>query len=129
MNYSKQRESMMHFLKGTKTHPTAQEIYTEMRKNDPKISLGTVYRNLALLTKTGAVLRIDTNQDSVHYDGCTEPHYHLICDHCGKVYDLDIEQMDLDKKIEAEYGCRISGHSLIFYGKCRDCIAAEELAE
>lgn len=121
MNYSKQREMMMRILRSTKSHPTAQEIYAEMRKSDPKISLGTVYRNLALLTKNGSVMRIDTNHDSVHYDGCTDPHYHFICDSCGKVYDLDIEPIDLDERVEREFDCTVTGHSLIFYGKCSSC--------
>ena len=92
-----------------------------MRKSDPKISLGTVYRNLALLTKNGSVMRIDTNHDSVHYDGCTDPHYHFICDSCGKVYDLDIEPIALDERVEREFDCTVTGHSLIFYGKCSSC--------
>lgn len=121
MNYSKQREAMLNILRSTKTHPTANEIYVEMRKNDPKISLGTVYRNLALLTGTGTVMRIDTNQDSVHYDGCTKPHYHFVCDTCGRVIDLNLKQLDVDKEIEAECDCKVSEHMLIFYGKCSKC--------
>lgn len=121
MNYSKQREAMMRILRNTRSHPTAQEIYNEMRKSDPKISLGTVYRNLALLTKTGSVLRIDTNHESVHYDAHTEPHYHFICNECGKVFDLDIKPLDLDGVVEDEFDCTVTGHSLIFYGICGDC--------
>lgn len=121
MNYSKQREAMLNILRSTKSHPTANEIYVEMRKKDPKISLGTVYRNLALLTGTGTVMRIDTNQDSVHYDGCTEPHYHFVCDGCGKVFDLSMKQLDINKEVEEECDCKVSDHMLIFYGKCSDC--------
>ncbi len=121
MNYSKQREAMLKILCGTKTHPTANEIYLEMRKADPKISLGTVYRNLALLTETGTIMRIDTNHDSVHYDGCTDTHYHFICEKCGKVYDLRLEPLKLKAEVEAEIDCEVSDHMLIFYGKCSKC--------
>ena len=74
MGYSRQREMLLYVLRQTKSHPTADDIYNELRKRDPKISLGTVYRNLALLTRNGSILRIDTEHDSVHYDGLTHPH-------------------------------------------------------
>ena len=122
MNYSKQREILLGILKASKEHPTAQDIYNEMRRNDPKISLGTVYRNLSLLVKNGTVLRIDTDHDSVHYDGCTKPHPHFICDVCGRVYDLPEESEDLDSRVEEENLCKVRGHSLIFYGTCHACL-------
>lgn len=121
MNYSKQRESMLRILRNTKSHPTANEIYTEIRKTDPKISLGTVYRNLNLLCDNGIILRIDTDHDSVHYDGCIEPHCHFVCRNCDKVFDLSLDTSDLDKKVEAECGFDVRGHSLVFYGKCNNC--------
>ncbi len=121
MNYSKQRETMLNILRSTTSHPTANDIYIEMRKNDPKISLGTVYRNLAMLTEHGIILRLDTEHNSVHYDGCVEPHYHFVCNGCGKVIDLDIEPINADKQINEKYGCNISSHTLIFYGTCKEC--------
>lgn len=121
MNYSKQRETMLNILRSTTSHPTANDIYVEMRKNDPKISLGTVYRNLAMLTENGIILRLDTEHNSVHYDGCVKPHYHFVCNDCGKVIDLDIEPIDFDKQIREKHGCNVSSHMLIFYGTCSGC--------
>ena len=121
MNYSKQRESMLRILRSTKSHPTANEIYMEMRKTDSKISLGTVYRNLNLLCVNGIILRIDTNHDSVHYDGCVEPHCHFVCSDCKRVFDLELDTSDLDDKVREETDFTVSGHSLVFYGKCNNC--------
>lgn len=121
MNYSKQRESMLRILRSTESHPTANEIYTEMRKTDSKISLGTVYRNLSLLCENGIILRIDTDHDSVHYDGKTEPHSHFVCSDCKRVFDLLIDTGDLDKRVEDEKNFIVTGHSLVFYGKCNNC--------
>lgn len=121
MNYSKQREAMLNILRNSSSHPTANEIYEMMRRNDPKISLGTVYRNLALLTENGIIKRIDTEDDSAHYDGYTAPHYHFVCDSCGSVCDLQIPPIDIDGAVEAECGGEVSGHSLIFYGICKEC--------
>ncbi len=121
MGYSKQREMLLSVLRSTSSHPTANDIYEEMRKRDPKISLGTVYRNLALLTKSGTILRIDTEDDSVHYDGFTHPHYHFICNECGEVTDLSIDPISIDSEVEKEIGGDVVGHSFVFYGKCKKC--------
>lgn len=121
MNYSKQRGAILSYLKSTKTHPTANDIYTEVKKTDPKLSLGTVYRNLGLLSRNGMILRIDTDHDSVHYDGFTHPHYHFVCEVCGKVLDLEMERINLDKAVEEELDCKVNGHSLLFNGVCKDC--------
>lgn len=121
MRYSKQRESLLSVLRNTRQHPTAQEIYEKMRERDPKISLGTVYRNLALLTELGEILRIDTEHDSVHYDGFTHQHYHFVCSDCKSVSDLDMPPLSIEAEVEKQTGCSVSGHSLVFYGKCKNC--------
>lgn len=121
MGYSKQREMMLSVLRSTNSHPTANDIYEEMCKRDPKISLGTVYRNLALLTKSGVILRIDTEHDSVHYDGFTHRHYHFVCNDCGEVTDLSINPINIDSEVEKEIGGDVVGHNLVFYGKCKKC--------
>lgn len=121
MGYSRQREMLLSVLKDTRSHPTANDIYEEMRKRDPKISLGTVYRNLALLTENGVILRIDTEHDSVHYDGFTHPHYHFVCNGCGEVSDLSVNPLDINEAVENETGGSVAGHTLVFYGKCKKC--------
>ena len=121
MGYSKQREALLTVLMNTTAHPTANDIYEKMRENDPKISRGTVYRNLAMLSESGRILRIDTVHDSVHYDGCVRPHYHFVCSKCGKVADLTIEPIKIDEAVESDIECKVNAHSLIFYGECKEC--------
>lgn len=121
MGYSKQRELILSSLRSTRSHPTANEIYENVRKTDSKISLGTVYRNLALLSQQGAILRIDTEHESVHYDGFTHPHYHFVCNSCGKVYDLSAKPLGIEKEVEKEIDCTVSSHTLVFYGECKNC--------
>lgn len=121
MGYSKQREIILSALRSTRSHPTANEIYERVRKTDSKISLGTVYRNLALLSEQGVILRIDTEHESVHYDGFTHPHYHFVCNCCGKVYDLSLKPLSAEHEVEEELGCTVSSHTMVFYGKCKDC--------
>ena len=57
MNYSRQRESIKEFLSTRKDHPTADTIYMNIRKQFPNISLGTIYRNLNLLSDIGEITR------------------------------------------------------------------------
>lgn len=123
MGYSKQREALLTVLANTTEHPTANDIYEKMRKTHPTISRGTVYRNLAMLSESGRVLRIDTVHDSVHYDGCVSPHYHFVCNKCGCVADLNILPIDVDAAVEADIECKVNKHSLIFYGECKECKA------
>ena len=83
MNYSRQREEIVHFLKTRKDHPTAEVVYENVRMVYPKISLGTVYRNLTLLSETGEILRLRLGDGVDHFDADTSEHYHVICNSCG----------------------------------------------
>lgn len=118
---SKQREAILKELCSRCDHPTADELYTALRKTMPSISLGTVYRNLALLNNEGLILKLSCGSAD-HFDGNPKPHYHFSCTHCGRVYDLD---MPVHAELEAEASEHTDGliqtHSLIFYGKCRNC--------
>ena len=79
LKYSRQRESIINCLKGRKDHPTADMIYASVREEYPKISLGTVYRNLSLLVDQGEILRFSCGEGQDHYDADTSQHYHFVC--------------------------------------------------
>ena len=76
LKYSRQRESIKHFLATTKEHPTADTVYTHVKEEFPNISLGTVYRNLKLLTDLGEAIKITAPDGGDRFDGCTQPHNH-----------------------------------------------------
>ncbi len=120
--YSKQRECILQVLKGTTSHPTASWIYDEVRTKIPNISLGTVYRNLAMLHSDEMILKLDVGDGSERYDGNTKPHYHLFCRKCGCVSDINIRyDDDIDRRTEKSCGCEIEYHNLIFCGICAKC--------
>mgnify|MGYP002774779458 CR=1 FL=1 len=87
--YSKQREEIYSVLVNTKTHPTAEWIYEQVRAIDPSISLGTVYRNLGQLCEQGKAIIVETADKKTHYDGCVSEHGHYVCERCGRVFDLE----------------------------------------
>ncbi|MCI8521555.1 MAG: transcriptional repressor [Clostridia bacterium] len=122
MKYSKQRDALLTLLKSTRSHPSADWLYTELKKEFPNISLGTVYRNLALLADNGSILKIATSSQKEHFDGFTNPHYHFVCNACDSIYDVELDNTGfLDKSVEQELGAEVDSHSLVFYGVCSKC--------
>lgn len=119
---TRQREAILKVLKGTRSHPTADWIYSEVRKEIPNISLGTVYRNLRVLTENGEISEIDLSGKLSRYDACMESHYHFRCDKCGKVFDLhETVNKGMDEKIARDTGFWVTHHRLEFRGLCKDC--------
>ena len=122
LKHSKQRDSIMEFLRERKDHPTADVVYMNVRKTFPNISLGTVYRNLTLLADIGEISRIRVGDGVDHFDADTSPHYHFICKECGSVIDLEMEDMtDINETANQNFSGLIEGHITYFYGKCGNC--------
>lgn len=121
--YSRQRECILKNLQSRRDHPTADMVYESVQVEEPKISLGTVYRNLSFLTENGQILKISTGIGPDHFDGFTEAHNHFVCRKCGRVLDLDYVA---DEKIIAyaskNFNGEIKGYDLQFYGTCEDCL-------
>jgi Fur family transcriptional regulator, peroxide stress response regulator len=86
---SKQKEAIIRVLRETSSHPCAEWIHEEARRDLPGIGLATVYRNLRLLKKEGEVVEIHTSENGGRYDYNTGTHYHFCCDRCGVILDLD----------------------------------------
>ncbi len=122
MNYSKQREALLRLLKSTRSHPSADWLYAELRKEFPNISLGTVYRHLALLADNGSILRISSGSGKEHFDGFTDKHYHFVCRQCDSICDISLpEAQKLNEAVENSLGVKVDDHSLVFYGICSSC--------
>ena len=120
--FSRQRESILQLLQSTKSHPTADWVYTQLKPRFPKLSLGTVYRNLNILVKLGKVRELRCGSTFDRFDGNVMPHDHFTCNRCGRIYDLELEMPgDLDQLVRNESGCCVESHNLDFYGLCREC--------
>ena len=125
LKYSRQRESIKHFLAETKEHPTADTVYLHVKKQFPNISLGTVYRNLNLLTDLGEAVKISTPDGGDRFDGRLEPRNHFLCTKCGRLLDLDLDMKSIEEvnRLAAEgFDGRIESSTTLFYGECSDCI-------
>jgi len=129
MRTSRQREAILRVLRSTACHPTADWVYGEVKREIPGISLGTVYRNLRLLTETGEVRSYESIGGVSRYDGCAAPHYHFRCERCGVLIDVEepVDQ-DLDKRVAVRTGLHIRCHVLEFRGLCDGCQKADEVS-
>ena len=81
---TEQRKKILEHLKSVHTHPTAETVYNAIKKDMPKITLATVYRNLNLLAEQGEIQRLEINKE-YRYDACCNAHQHCVCEECGKV--------------------------------------------
>jgi Fe2+ or Zn2+ uptake regulation protein len=111
-------------------HPTADEIYERVRKQLPRISMGTVYRNLDILVSSGFISRIEPGLPQMRFDGKTREHYHITCIRCGKIENAPIEPFgDTLNTLEHALGrltkFGIFGHKLEFMGLCKECVEKE----
>lgn len=123
LKYSRQRESIKHFLAERHDHPTADTIYMGIKEIYPNISLGTVYRNLALLTELGEIQKICTGDGADRFDGNMAPHNHFICTECHKLIDLDMDDISfINKEASKRFSGEIFGHVINFFGVCESCI-------
>lgn len=124
MKYSRQRKAIQDFLMTRKDHPTAETVYLNVRQTYPHISLGTVYRNLTLLSDMGEIRKLHFKDGLDHFDADTRPHSHFLCTECGAVLDIDYEPEDdsrIDEQVNSGFDGRITGHITYFQGVCPKC--------
>lgn len=122
MNYSKQRELVLQTVLKNPVHPTANAVYRLVRRQNPKISLGTVYRNLNFLSEMGMLRKISMPLGSDRFDGRLDEHYHMACTRCGRVFDVECGALrELDRQIMALQGFEVKNRHLLLTGLCREC--------
>lgn len=126
MKYSRQRELILETVRKNAIHPTADMVYTLVRAKEPNISLGTVYRNLNLLSEQGLLKKISVPNASDHFDGRADEHTHILCEQCGQVFDIDVGGFSmLDQIMKNESDFVITGYEVLLKGICPECQAKE----
>jgi Fur family ferric uptake transcriptional regulator len=103
-------------------HMTADEIYEQVRKRLPRISLGTVYRNLEILAELGAIQKLELSGSIKRFDGNPNRHYHIRCMRCGRVDNAPVAPLQqIEDKLYGATVFTILGHRLEFEGFCPKC--------
>lgn len=128
MRYSHQRERIYRTVAESYDHPTANMVYETLKRDMPKLSLGTVYRNLNQLADAGRLRKIPLPDGSCRFDGTLEPHSHIVCQDCGRVADVTLPALtkQLQQAIEEETNFRLSSYDAVMHGTCRECSSSSE---
>lgn len=116
---SHQRLLILDYLIMHPTHPTADTIYKDLKKVDPVISQATVYNTLNLLVEHKLVKELDFNMSSKRYEFKKTNHGHFICESCGLIEDLDVDDLEYPKELN-EY--EIDNVEVIYRGLCPTCL-------
>ena len=119
----RKRDAILHCVRSTDAHPSAEWVYEHVKIQVPDISLATVYRNLSLFKEQGLITSLGTVKGVERFDGNTEPHVHFICTQCGSVLDLPEISVpeELNSAVARSSGGRVDNCQLSFTGICGKC--------
>lgn len=123
LRMTRQRKVILEELCKLDSHPSADEIYAIVRKRLPRISLGTVYRNLEILSENGEIQKLELGCTLKRFDGTTRDHYHIRCIRCDRVVDAPVDfDFTMDRELKSATNFKIIGHKLEFIGICPECL-------
>lgn len=122
-----QRRVILEELQKVHSHPTVDEIYEMVRKRLPRISLGTVYRNLEILTKLGILQKLEKTGTHKRFDSRLDDHSHIRCVRCGMLQDLDTEpRIEMPEALNQITNFEVTGYCLEYIGICSSCSEAQK---
>lgn len=120
----KKRSAILEYLRGTRQHPSAETVYTDLKQQIPDLSMGTVYRNLNLFRQQGLASVVATVRGVERFDANTSPHVHFICSECDSV--IDLMDMDVPESLKNQAshcsGGRADLCQISFTGVCGGCL-------
>lgn len=124
---SPQRVAIMEYLLTHKTHPTVDNVYAALHPGMPTLSKTTVYNTLKLFEEKNAILVLNIDEKNLHFDGDTQTHAHLLCQQCGKVFDIFFGEKELQLVAELEKNPNLKPFSIVntqinYKGVCPDCL-------
>ena len=123
--FSQQRERIYETVRISVEHPTAQMVYDALRPEMPRLSLGTVYRNLHQMAQEGRLRELEG--PVARFDAVLPPHTHIRCVRCGQVADLAVPYDPALDREAGESGWAVNGHDLVFSGLCPACRTEQPL--
>jgi Fur family ferric uptake transcriptional regulator len=127
LRMTQQRRMILEELRKENIHPTADQLYELVRKRLPRVSLGTIYRNLEILTSLGEIQTLEISGSQKRYDGIAQQHYHIRCVYCDRVDDAPIAPLNrLEDELYGATVYTIMGHRLEFLGLCPACSQNQE---
>lgn len=123
----RKRNAILAYLKETKSHPSAEMVYSRLKSEIPDLSLGTVYRNLSMFKQQGTIMSLGAVNGVERFDYNTVPHVHFMCNTCDNV--LDLPNMEVPEQLiqtaTKETGGQVDACQLSFTGVCKECVEKE----
>ena len=117
-----QRRVILEAVLDREDHPTADQLFEDVKSHIPGVSRTTVYRALEALVQLGVVRRANHSDAVARFDGNTDHHHHLVCLGCDRVTDLVGLKLDFIKLPEGRRkGFEIADFSIHFEGYCPEC--------
>lgn len=116
-----QRRTIFEVLEGAKHHPSAEQVFDEVRRRLPDVSLATVYKTLKELVRMGELQELNYHSDRSRFDPRVDPHSHVTCQTCGRVEDVELclDRLDLSPTYHGDF--TVERYEIVFYGTCGDC--------
>ncbi|MDR2176459.1 MAG: transcriptional repressor [Treponema sp.] len=141
--HSRKRDEILALIRSTTSHPSARWVYERLKPAFPRLSLGTVYRNIRAFREEGELVSVGVVQGEERFDGQVRPHCHFICSRCGKIVDIDggvdknqeetagappgpVSKSGLSPGIGDNSVLYVDHRKTVFYGLCGDCRRAVE---
>ena len=122
-----QRIAICRFALNSRDHPSAQQVYDEVKKIHPTVSLATVYKTLQVLKNLNLIQELNLPQGQARFDSYMKPHINLICLQCGNIIDLDdTTAIDITRKVAAAAKFKPKEQRMDVFGICGKCSAAEQ---
>jgi Fur family peroxide stress response transcriptional regulator len=115
-----QRLGILEYLRDNREHPSAEDIFREVRKKFPTMSFSTVYNTLEALLSKGHLIQLSLDPDRKRYDPNTFPHHHFICMSCRKIVDI-FQHYDIPLPEAQRHSYKVVQIHISFYGTCPEC--------
>jgi Fur family peroxide stress response transcriptional regulator len=125
--YSKQRETILSNLKSRIDHPTAEQLYLDLKEQMPELGIATVYRNLSELCENGQVVKIKSKTGADRFDGNNKPHIHFLCEKCEQLLDICLEEKEKNKldndmlALAKQIDGKVLSSEILITGICKNC--------
>lgn len=120
-----QRRTIFEVLENATHHPSAEQVFEDVRRRLPDVSLATVYKTLKELVQMGEIQELNFHGDRSRFDPRVDRHSHLKCEACGRLDDVDLDFADLSLPRKHRAGYEVHRHEVVFHGFCPDCRSAK----
>lgn len=117
-----QRMAIFKVLEDNTSHPSADDIYREIKRDFPNTSMATIYNTLESLKELGLIRELTIEADRRHFDPDASPHHHIICIRCRRIEDIfeELPEMtDLPASVKKRF--KLVGYNVEFFGVCENC--------